>query len=490
MKRLFITSALLFLCAFFFTNRLYALAGDTTDISAYKKTIDDNLQKNVQEFIEFVSIPSLSSLAAHKNDMQHCAEWLRNKLQAKGLLNAQVLATDGHPVVFAEWNQAKGKPTVLIYGHYDVQPVQESMWTSAPFIPKEENGRIYGRGASDDKGGVAVAIWAIETMLQTDGRLPVNVKLFFEGEEEIGSPHLGKFVTEHKDLLKADYAYSVDAFQKSDTEPEMVMSVRGGCTMEFSIKTANRDLHSGVFGGKLPNAAQILAQLISTFHSPDGKVAVEGFYDKVIPMTAEERAMAANAPYDEQKEMQEYGASVYSGEKGYSSIERVWYRPTLEITGIWSGYTAEDGFLNIVPASAHCRLMCRLVSNQQSEVILELIKKHIAAHLPEGVTLTYKDLGGGAIDAAKFPSNTLSFKAAYTVLTRLYGKEPLLMGTGGSNAALAIMMKQLNLPMYSFGFLQEDENYHSHNEFMRISDLKKGQYAFCMLLKYIGARKM
>ncbi|MBS1933509.1 MAG: dipeptidase [Bacteroidetes bacterium] len=488
MKKRFIT--FIFFLLLMFNCRLYASAnGDTTGIIPYSKYINDNMPQHIQEFKEFVSIPSLSSLPANKKDVERCAEWLKEKLQAKGLLNAQVLETDGHPVVFAEWNKAKGKPTVLIYGHYDVQPVQEAMWNSLPFVPKEENGRIYGRGASDDKGGVVVAIWAIEAMLKKDGSLPVNIKFLFEGEEEIGSPHFTQFVTTHKDLLKADYAYSVDAFQKSDTEPEMVMSVRGAATMEFTLKTANRDLHSGVFGGKLPNAAQILSQLVATLHDADGKVAVEGFYDTVQPMTAEEKAMAAHAPYDEQKELQEYGATLFSGEKGYTSVERVWYRPTLDVTGMWSGYTAEEGFLNIVPGSAHCRIMCRLVANQQSDEIITQIKKHIATHLPEGVTITYKDLGGFANDAAKFSTSTDAFKAAFAVLTKLYGKEPLLMGTGGSNAAVGIMMKELNLPMYSFGFLQEDENYHSHNEFMRISDLKKGQYAFCMLLKYIGEKK-
>lgn len=442
----------------------------------------------MQEFIEFVSIQSLSSLPAHQQDVQRCAEWLKDKLQSKGLLNAQVLPTEGHPVVFAEWNKAPGKPTVLIYGHYDVQPVQEKSWASPPFTPKQENGRIYGRGAADDKGGVVTAIWAIEAMLQKDKKLPVNVKFFFEGEEEIGSPHLQKFVSDHKELLKADYGYSVDAFQQNDTQPEMIMSVRGGATLEFTLKTANRDLHSGVFGGKLVNAAQALAKIIESFHDADGRIAVEGFYDNIQPLTAEEKAMAARSPYNEQKEMEDNGATLFTGEKGYTSTERVWYRPTLDVTGVWSGYTAEEGFLNIVPGSAHCRLMCRLVAGQESNAIIALIKKHIAAHLPAGVTITYKDLGGFANEAAKFSTNTDAFKAAFRVLTKLYGKEPLLMGTGGSNAAIAILQKQLGLSAYSFGFLQEDENYHSNNEFMRVSDLEKGQYAFCMLLKYIGAR--
>jgi acetylornithine deacetylase/succinyl-diaminopimelate desuccinylase-like protein len=493
MKRLFIFLLLLISSSLFCFSDAYAFnkvkpATDTTDISAYKKYIDDNLQKHVKEFIEFVAIPSISSLSAHKADMQRCADFLKNKLTAIGLLNAQVLPTEGHPVVYAEWNKAKGKPTVLIYGHYDVQPVQVALWSSEPFTPKEVDGRIYGRGAADDKGGIVTAIWAIEAMLQKENKLPVNIKFLFEGEEEVGSPNLLKFLTANKDLLKADYGYSVDAFQKSDTQPEMIMSVRGGATMEFTLTTANRDLHSGVFGGKLINASQAMAKLIESFHTADGKVAVEGFYDKVLPMTDEEKAMAAKAPYDEQKELNENGAKLWSGEKGYSALERVWYRPTLDVTGVWSGYTAEDGFLNIVPGSAHCRLMCRLVADQQSADIIALIKKHIVSHTPEGATITFKDLGGFANDAAKYSTNTEAFKAAFRVLTKLYGKEPLLMGTGGSNAAVAHFKNILNLPIYSFGFLQEDENYHSHNEFMRVSDMQKGQYAFCMLLKYIGAK--
>ena len=455
-------------------------------VERYKKNIDENLQKHLHEFSDFIAIPSISSLPSHREDVQRCANWLKDRLVSMGMERTQVIQTDGHPFVFAQWNKAPAKPTVFIYGHYDVQPVQEAFWTSKPFEPKIENGRIYGRGASDDKGGVITAIWAIETMLEKDGKLPVNIKFFFEGEEEIGSPHMEKFVSTHKDLLKADYSYCVDAMQESDTQPEMIMSVRGAATMEFTLTTANRDLHSGVYGGKLPNASQALAQIVSTLHTADGKVAVAGFYDHVKPMTAEEKAMAAKAPYDEQKEMKEYGATLFNGEQGYTATERVWYRPTLDVTGMWSGYTADDGFLNIIPGSAHCRLMCRLVEDQKGDDIIELIKKHIALHLPPGVTIVYKDLGGFSNAAAKFSSNTPAFKAAFTVLSELYGNEPILMGTGGSNAALAIFKTQLGQPAYSFGFLRDDENYHSHNEFMRISDLQKGQYAFCMLLTYIG----
>ena len=463
-------------------------ARDTMLPNQYKKYIDDNLQQHVQELVALVAIPSISSLPAHKADVLRCAEWLKNKLEKIGMTGAQVLPTAGHPMVFAEWNKAPGKPTVLMYAHYDVQPVQEALWTSQPFVPTVENGRVYGRGASDDKSGVMTAIWTVEAMLQQGGRLPVNVKLLFEGEEETGSQHMEQFVSTHRDLLKSDYAYCADAMQESDTQPAMIMSVRGGITMEFTLTTANRDLHSGIYGGKLPNAAQALTQIIASLHTPDGKVAVAGFYDKVKPITEREKAMAAKAPYDEKKEMQQYGATLFTGEKGYTATERVWYRPTLDITGMWSGYTADEGFLNIVPASAHCRLMCRLVEDQQGNEIIERIKKHIAQHLPPGVTINYKDLGGFSNAAAKFPANTPAFKAAFTVLTKLYGNEPILMGTGGSNAALAILKTQLGLPCYSFGFLRDDENYHSHNEFMRIDDLRKGQYAMCMLLSYIGAQ--
>ncbi len=463
-------------------------AGKMPDISKYKTYIDETLQKHIQEFKGFISIPSISSLPARKEDVLACAGWLKNRLESMKPDQVEIIPTDGHPVVFAQWNKAPGKPTVLIYGHYDVQPVQEDLWTGKPFEPRIDNGRIYGRGASDDKGGVITAIWAIEALLQQDGQLPVNLKFLFEGEEEIGSPHLEKFVATHKELLKAAYTYNVDAMQESETQPEMVMSVRGGATMEFTLSTANRDLHSGVYGGKLPNAAGALAQIIASLHTGDGKVAVAGFYDRVKPMTAEEKAMAAKAPNDEQNEMKTYGATLFTGEKGYTSTERVWYRPTLDVTGMWSGYTAEDGFLNIIPASAHCRLMCRLVEDQRGDEIIELIKKHIAAHLPAGVRISYKDLGGFSNAAAKFPANTDAFRAAVAVLTNLYGKQPLLMGTGGSNAAMAIFKTQLGQPAYSFGFLRDDENYHSHNEFMRIADLQKGQYALCMLLTYIGSR--
>ena len=484
-----ITSLIAFLCLVLFASSQSKPANRSAIGSGIEKYIQDNEGPHQQELMDFVNIPCISSLPAHKDDMGRAAQWLQTKLESIGLDNAKVMPTEGHPVVYAEWNKAKGKPTVLLYGHYDVQPVQEAMWTSPPFTAKLEDGRIYGRGASDDKGSVAIAIWAVEALLKKEGRLPVNVKFLFEGEEETGSGHLGNFVATHKDLLKADDAYSADAFQKNDQQPAMVMSAKGACTMEFSLKTANRDLHSGVFGGRLPNAAAAMAYIVASFHTPDGKVAVEGFYDKVTAMTEEERQRAATVPYDEKKELQENGATAFTGEKGYSSQERAWYRPTLEITGMWSGYTAEEGFLNIVPASAHCRIMCRLVTDQDGNEILQQIKKHVESHTPEGVTVTWKDMNGFATPAAKFSTNTDAFKAASAVLTQLYGTAPILMGSGGTNAALSVFKQELGLPLYSFGFLQEDENFHSHNEFMRVSDLQKGQLAYCMLLNYIGSRQ-
>jgi acetylornithine deacetylase/succinyl-diaminopimelate desuccinylase-like protein len=457
----------------------------TLSANAYEKYIQENEQKHIQEFMDFVSIPSISSLPDHKEDVHHAAEWLKKKLASIGMTTAEVLPTEGHPVVFAEWNKAAGKPTVLIYGHYDVQPVQEGTWISGPFQPKIQNGRIYGRGASDDKGSVIIPVWAVEAMLQKDGKLPVNVKFLIEGEEEIGSPHLQKFITAHKELLKAEDAYNVDAFQLSDTQPVMTMSYKGSVKLEFLVKTASRDLHSGVYGGKVPNAAAALAEIITSFHTPDEKVAVEGFYDKVAPISAEERNWAAKTPYDEKREMEDVGATVITGEAGYTPQERTWYRPTLEITGMWSGYTAGEGFLNIIPGSAHCRLMCRLVDGQAPDEILLLIKKHIESHLPKGSTISYKEIKGFT-KAVKFSTGRAAFHYAFTALAQLYGKEPLLTGTGGTNAALSVLKDELGLPAYSFGFIQDDENFHSVNEFMRVSDLEKGQKGFCLLLQLIG----
>jgi len=323
-----------------------------SSLTSYEKYIDDNNDTHLKEFMELVSIPSISSIPSHKADIDKAAGWIVNKLKAIGMTTAQTIPTDGNPIVYGSWDKAPGKPTVLIYAHYDVQPVKESEWYNPPFAPKVIDGKILGRGASDDKSGVMITILAVEAMLHTDGKLPVNVKFIFDGEEEKSSPSFKKFLVTNKELLKADFALNADGSQYSETTPSILMSLRGSAILEFNVKTANTDAHSGQFGGKTPNAAVIMSQIIASFYTKEGNVAVEGFYDKVVQTTLEEKEMIKKVPYNKSDDMKLLGTTAETGDTTFSPLERVWYRPTLEIIGMQSGYTAAEGHSNIIPGNA------------------------------------------------------------------------------------------------------------------------------------------
>jgi acetylornithine deacetylase/succinyl-diaminopimelate desuccinylase-like protein len=452
-------------------------------LSAYEKYIDANNDARLKEFEEIISIPGISSIASHKTDVEKTAAWIVNKLKAIGMTTAQTLPTDGNPVVYGCWDKARGKPTVLIYAHYDVQPVNESEWANPPFSPKIEDGKIFGRGASDDKSGVMITIWAVETLLKTDGKLPVNVKFVFEGEEETGSPNFRNFLIANKDLLKADFALNADGSQYSETTPSILMSLRGSAAMEFSIKTANTDAHSGMFGGKTPNSAVIMAQIISSFFTKEGNVAVKGFYDKVLPITAEEKAMIKKIPYNKEDDMKLLGTTAEAGDTSFSPLERIWYRPTLEIVGMQSGYTGE-GHANIIPGNAMARITCRLVNNQTGQEIIDLIVKHINKHCPEGATVSYK-FSKGYASPLKFPANTSAYNYVSDALIKIYGVHPLQIAAGFSTGSLIDIKDVLGIYPYSLGFELPDEKQHAANEFFRLSDIRKGQLVYCYYLNHL-----
>ena len=452
-----------------------------SSLTPYEKYIDDNNEAHLKEFIELVSIPSISSIPANKPDVAKAADWIVNKLKAIGITNAQTIPTGGNPIVYGSWDKAIGKPTVLIYAHYDVQPVKETEWEIPPFAPKVMDGKLFGRGASDDKSGVLITIWAIEAMLKTDGKLPVNVKFIFEGEEETGGASLSEFLNKNKELVKADFALNADGSQYSETTPSILMSLRGASILEFTIKTANTDAHSGQFGGKTPNSAVIMSQIISSFYTKEGNVAVEGFYDKVLPATIEEKEMIRKVPYDKSNDMKLLGTTAEAGDTTFSPLERVWYRPTLEIIGMQSGYTAPEGHSNIVPGNAMARITCRLVNNQSGEEIIDLIVKHINKNLPPGATVTYK-FDHDHSRPMKFPAGTKAYKYVSDALTEIYGKQPLQMGTGFSIGSLLTIKETLGIYAYSLGFEQPDEKWHSANEFFRLSSMRKGQLVYCYYL--------
>ena len=458
-----------------------------SSLTSYEKYIDDNNDAHLKEFIELVSIPSISSIPANKPDVAKAADWIVNKLKAIGMTTAQTMSTGGNPVVYGSWDKAIGKPTVLIYAHYDVQPVKESEWENPPFAPKIKDGKIFGRGASDDKSGVMITMWAIEAMLKTDSKLPVNVKFVFEGEEEMGSINFKSFLDRNKELLKADFALNADGSQFSETTPSILMSLRGAVTMEFNIKTANTDAHSGQFGGKTPNSAVIMSQIISSFYTKEGNVAVEGFYDKVMPANPQEKEMIKKVPYDKADDMKLLGTTAEIGDSTFSPLERVWYRPTLEIIGLQSGYTAVEGHSNIIPGNAMARITCRLVNNQSGKEIIDLIVKHINKNLPVGATVTYKISNGGiGAKAMKFPADTKEYKYVAETLNKIYDKQPIQVGSGFTVGSLLTIKETLGIYAYSLGFEQPDEKWHSANEFFRLSSIRKGQLVYCYYLQHLA----
>jgi len=453
-------------------------------LAPYEKYIDANRDAHIKEIMELVSIPSISSIPSDKPEVVKAGEWIVTKLKSIGM-TAQLIQTDGNPVVYGSWEKEAGKPTVLIYAHYDVQPVKESEWDNPPFAPVLKNGRIYGRGASDDKSGVMIPIWAVETLLHTDGKLPMNVKFMFDGEEESGSPNFRNFLIKNKDLLKADFALTADDTQFSDSTPSMTLSLRGSAILEFHVKTANTDAHSGEFGGKTPNAAVALAQIIASLYTKEGRVAVEGFYDKVLPVSPEQKEVIRKLHYDPADDMKLLGTTAETGDTSYSSLERIWYRPTLEIIGMQSGYTAPEGHSNIIPANAMGRITCRLVNNQSVPEIIDLIVKHINKYCPVGATVSYK-FGNGYSNPINYPSDTKAFNYVSDALTEVYGKRPLQMGAGGSGGALLSIKEILGLYPYSMGFLQSDEKWHASNEFFRVSSIRKGQLVYCYYLQHVS----
>ncbi len=454
-------------------------------LSSYEKYIDANNETHLKEFIELVSIPSISSIPANKPDVDKAAAWIVNKLKAIGITTAQTIPTDGNPIVYGSWDKEPGKPTVLIYAHYDVQPVKESEWDNPPFAPVVKDGKIFGRGASDDKSGVMTTVWAVEAMLRTDGKLPVNVKFIFDGEEEKSSPSFKKFLIANKELLKADFALNADGSQYSETTPSILISLGGSKILEFNVRTANTDAHSGQFGGKTSNAAVIMSQIIASFYTKEGNVAVEGFYDKVIPTTLEEKEMIKKVPYNKLDDMKLLGTTAETGDTTFSPLERIWYRPTLEIIGMQSGYTAPEGHSNIIPGNAMARITCRLVNNQSGEEIIDLIVKHINKNYPVGATVSYKFTKGES-SPLKFPADTKAYNYVSDALFKIYGKQPLQIAAGFSTGPLIDIKETLGIYPYSLGFEQADEKWHASNEFFRLSSIRKGQLIYSYYLQHLG----
>ncbi|MCB9107695.1 MAG: dipeptidase [Anaerolineales bacterium] len=447
--------------------------------------LEQNQSRFQAELLDFLRIPSISALPENAADVQHAADWVAQRLTAAGVEHVQVLPTAGHPAVYGDWLHAPGQPTILIYGHFDTQPVDPlHLWDSPPFKPVVKDGRVYARGASDDKGNMFIPILAVEALLQADGVLPVNVKFCFEGQEEIGSPQMPEFVAAHKDLLACDLVVSADGGQWSETEPAILLSLKGVCSIEISIKGANSDLHSGTYGGTIQNPIHALVRLLDSMRSPEGKILVEGFYDSVVELTEAQRAEIARVPFDEAEYLAELGLSEPFGEPGYTTRERAWVRPTLEINGIWGGFQGQ-GVKTVLPNEAHAKITCRLVADQNPSEIVKLLIAHVEKHAPPGVTVEVLVLsmwGKPYSIPADHPGN----EAARAVHLELYGREPYYNRTGGSIPICGLFLDHLQAYTVNFAFGLRDERAHAPNEFYRLSSFERGQRAYGKLLHRLG----
>lgn len=427
---------------------------------------------HLAELNEFLKIPSISSLSEHKADMRNAAEWLAESLKAAGLENISIDETEGHPVVYADWLHAEGQPTLLIYGHYDVQPVDPlELWDSAPFEPEVRGNKLYARGASDDKGQVFMHVKAVEALLKTNGKLPVNVKFCIEGEEEIGSPNLPAYVEENKDKLAADVIVISDTGMQGPGQPAVCYGLRGLAGVQIDVKGAKGDLHSGLYGGGVQNAIHALVELLASFRDKEGTITVDGFYDDVRPATEEERNEYRKLSFDEEALKKELGISELFGEPGYSHLERTWTRPTLEINGVFGGFSGE-GIKTVLPAEAGAKITCRLVPDQDPDDIVRKLRSHIEKNKPAGVAVTVTEFDKGKPFLT--PYDHPAIQAAGKSYERVYKVPTAYTRGGGSIPIVAAFDEILGLPVVLMGFGLSSENFHAPNEHFHLENFDKG----------------
>jgi len=426
----------------------------------------------LQDLLEYLAIPSVSAQPEHARDVKMAALWLSEHLRDAGL-RAEVMATDGHPAVYAEWSgHDHHRPTVLIYGHYDVQPAEPfELWQSHPFQPGIRDGYIYARGADDNKGQHLAHVKAVASYLRCEGTLPVNVKFLIEGEEEIGSPNLGKFIAAHHDLLSCDCVMISDGALFTLTQPALTYGLRGLAGFEVQVRCLDRDVHSGHYGGNVQNPAFALAHILASLKDAHGRVTVPGFYDDVRPLSEEERRAIARVPYGEADVMRETGALQAFGDPAFTVNERKGARPTLEVNGMWSGYTG-PGSKTIIPATAHAKITCRLVPHQQPEKVIRLVEEAMRAATPAGATITFSEERG--TPASLVELDAAEVQAAVRAAQATYGNPPFYVLEGGSIPVVHEFQTQLGKPIALLGFGLPDDNIHSPDERFAVACYEKG----------------
>ncbi|WP_423737400.1 dipeptidase [Chitinophaga caseinilytica] len=437
----------------------------------------------LNELLELLRIPSVSADSRHNEDTKNCAEAVKQRLVEAGADKVEVCPTAGHPIVYGEKIIDPKLPTVLVYGHYDVQPPDPlNLWDSPPFEPVIKDGKIFARGSADDKGQFYMHVKAFETMFNTN-TLPCNVKFMIEGEEEVGSGNLGKFLSENKDRLKADVVLISDTAMISLDTPSLDTGLRGLAYMEVEVTGPNRDLHSGVYGGAVANPATILAKMIASLHDENNHITIPGFYDGVVELTDEERKALNSAPFDEADYKKDLGVDELWGEKGYSTFERTGTRPTCEVNGIWGGYTGE-GAKTVLPSQAFAKISMRLVPGQDWEKISDLFAKHFVAIAPKSVKVKVTPHHGGAPYVT--PTDSIAFKAASEAINATFGKQPIPVRGGGSIPIVALFEKILGLKTVLMGFGLDSDNLHSPNEKYGLDNYYKGIETIPYFHKYFA----
>ena len=445
--------------------------------------IQSNQERFLQELFELLRIPSVSADSRHKEDVRKAAEYVLKKLKEAGADKVELMETKGHPIVYGEKITDLQKPTVLVYGHYDVQPPDPlNLWNSPPFEPTVKDGKIYARGACDDKGQVYMHVKAFEIMMK-HSLLSCNIKFMIEGEEEVGSENLGAFVKENKAKLKSDVILISDTSLISLDQPSITTGLRGLSYMEVEVTGPNRDLHSGVYGGAVANPANVLSKMIASLHDEEGRVTIPGFYDKVANLTAAERKLLNDAPFDLAEYKKELGIEEIRGEKGYTTLERTGIRPTLDVNGIWSGYTGE-GAKTVLPAKAHAKISMRLVPHQDMQEITKLFTQHFISIAPKSVKVKIIAHHGGA--PAVTPTDSKAFKAASKAFEEVWGKSPIPTRDGGSIPIVALFKKELGLDTVLMGFGLDTDALHSPNEHFGIKNFLIGIETIVAFYKYFG----
>jgi acetylornithine deacetylase/succinyl-diaminopimelate desuccinylase-like protein len=452
-------------------------------MQAWKDYQTKNKDRFLNELLELLRIPSISAKSENKKDMIKCAEAVKTRLLEAGADRVEIYETEGHPLVYGEKLIDPAKPTVLVYGHYDVQPADPlELWNSGPFDPLIKDGKIYARGSCDDKGQFYMHIKALETMVKTNS-LSTNIKFCFEGEEEVGSPNLGKFVSTHKDLLKADVVLISDTAMISLDTPSIDIGVRGLSYIEVEVTGPNRDLHSGVYGGAVANPITILAKMIASLHDENNHITIPGFYNDVAVATDAERKLMAQAPFNEKEYAADLGVKELWGEKGFSTNERTGIRPTIELNGIWGGYTGE-GAKTVLPAKAFAKISARLVPNQSSDKITELLINHLKNIAPAYVTVKASLHHGG--EPYMTPIDSKAYKAAAKAMETTFGKTPIPVRGGGSIPICSLFEKELGIKIVFMGFGLDSDNLHSPNEKFNLDNFYKGIETIPYFHKYFA----